>query len=95
MSDNITGTMVETRNTSRSQDSTMEALQESVRDLQETMLGIKESMQGFLVNQNLINQEISRLKNGEGTSHHAGSQNHSGGLNVIARNGSGRHVVRL
>ena len=47
MSDNITGTMVETRNISRSQDSTMEALQESVRDLQENV-GDKRKYARFL-----------------------------------------------
>ena len=85
MSGNITGIMVETRNTSRSQDPPMESLQDTVKELQATMLGIQESMNNFLVSQNLMNQEINRLKNGEGTSNHAGSQNHSG----IARNGTG------
>ena len=76
MSGSVTGMMVETRNITRSQVTTMESLQEAVNELKGAMLEIKDSMTGFLVNHNALTQQVNRLSNGESTSrgvgHHVG-----------------------
>ncbi|PWA55521.1 hypothetical protein CTI12_AA426720 [Artemisia annua] len=67
MSGNVADVMVETRNTTRSQDPTMESLQQTVTELQRMMT-------------DMVN-EMARIRSGEGTSHgnHGGSNGGSNG----------------
>nr|GEX48115.1 hypothetical protein [Tanacetum cinerariifolium] len=58
---------------------TMESLQESVNELKNAILEIKEGMNGFLVSQNAISNELNRMKNGEATSNNGGNHNHRTG----------------
>ena len=78
MSGNTTGTMVETRTTSTGQEPTMESLQNTILEIQRTM----ENM----------NNEIIRLRLGEGTSN--GTQTH-GGSHGNTNGGHGGQYRRL
>ena len=62
MSDNTSGPMVETRNTTRNQDPTMESLQQTMGEMQRMMQE--------------MNLEIQRMRSGEGPSN--GGHNHGG-----------------
>ncbi|GJT57726.1 hypothetical protein Tco_0992780 [Tanacetum coccineum] len=58
---------------------TMESLQKLVNELKNAILEIKEGMNGFLVSQNSISNELNRMKNGEATSNNGGNHNHRTG----------------
>nr|GEW88778.1 1-aminocyclopropane-1-carboxylate oxidase 5-like [Tanacetum cinerariifolium] len=63
---------------------TIESLQETMNELRAAIVEINDDINGFVVNQRVVSDEINRLKSDEGTSndHGGGSNNTHGGYEI-------------